>query len=629
MIAKAAPAPAPAPDPVRQRHESGILRRCGGRPCDCEHDEQRPVRRSATGPAPATAPPLVHDVLRSPGSPLDAGTRAHLEPLFGHDFSRVRVHSDARAAASARAVHARAYTVGESIVLADGAPTPGSAAGRRLLAHELAHVVQQSAAGTTVAAPSLTVGATTDPAEHEADLAADAVTSGRPYRATVRLARAPLRRQAYTPAEGTSVIVDTIEPGTFRPQGMVFDARMRREHYRTQAEATRAQAGGTVPIMDTGWARIRYDALTRELTLPVSVNVRGAVPADINPTYLNRPQPIPPTVDPQLVQRVADEYVRACNTTLNGWYEVVFENGTGACSGPPVPIRVQVTKTSATPDFTIVVSNLDGRSFVQPGTSPGTVMLFSAGLGTRTLAHEGTHMVLGHPDEYREDDPALLQGSPQQTGIERHRYDWSLSGPHRDYPRWIQLHQRHFSFVPVFLRAVMANLGQPRCRPVLREVRRPVVPEFRVPLTIGYASYGGGALHAGTGFEVGLDLNRRRDWMLFLGAHAHLMVPMSQQMAFLAGARMGLEYRTRPVRGGAYFGGFGEFGAATEFQSFGATPPPRPLAPFVGAGTQLGYSSGPMGGALLNVGAEAGVGMRVDQEALRWYRIGLSMGLSF
>src|SRR5436309_2773031 len=66
-------------------------------------------------PATNTVPPIIQDVLRSPDQPLDAGTRAFMEPRFGQDFSQVRVHTDAKAAESTRAVNALAYTVGQHI----------------------------------------------------------------------------------------------------------------------------------------------------------------------------------------------------------------------------------------------------------------------------------------------------------------------------------------------------------------------------------------------------------------------------------------------------------------------------------------------------------------------------------
>lgn len=102
------------------------------------------MKSAASGSGERAAPAIVQDVLRSGGVPLDRSTRAFMETRFGHDFSAVRVHADERAASSARAVNARAYTVGQNVVFAAGEHRPGTDGGKRLLAHELAHVVQQS-----------------------------------------------------------------------------------------------------------------------------------------------------------------------------------------------------------------------------------------------------------------------------------------------------------------------------------------------------------------------------------------------------------------------------------------------------------------------------------------------------
>jgi hypothetical protein len=102
------------------------------------------LQRAAVNTASThSIPPIVHDVLSSPGQSLDAGTRTFMESRFAHDFSGVRVHSDERAADSARSVNALAYTVGRDVVFGAGQYTPGTMAGKRLLAHELTHVVQQ------------------------------------------------------------------------------------------------------------------------------------------------------------------------------------------------------------------------------------------------------------------------------------------------------------------------------------------------------------------------------------------------------------------------------------------------------------------------------------------------------
>lgn len=95
-------------------------------------------------------PPIVREVLRSPGQPLDPAIRTFMEPRFREDFSRVRVHTGEKAAKSARAVDALAYTVGPHVAFAAGRYAPASAAGRRLLVHELAHVSQQRDVSGTV-----------------------------------------------------------------------------------------------------------------------------------------------------------------------------------------------------------------------------------------------------------------------------------------------------------------------------------------------------------------------------------------------------------------------------------------------------------------------------------------------
>jgi hypothetical protein len=120
-----------------------LQRKCAA----CEEEEEALLQRKEDGGMGTdVAPGIVHDVLRAPGRPLDRETRAFMEPRFGYDFSSVRVHNDARAAESARAVNASAYTVGSHVVFGQGQHAPSSDHGRRLLAHELTHVVQQGAA---------------------------------------------------------------------------------------------------------------------------------------------------------------------------------------------------------------------------------------------------------------------------------------------------------------------------------------------------------------------------------------------------------------------------------------------------------------------------------------------------
>jgi len=128
----------PEPASVSTSGVPSLRRKCAA----CE-EEDKALRTKSMGQTPSgtVAPPIVHQVLSSPGRPLDPATRAFFEPRFGADFSGIRLHSDSLAAQSAAAVNARAFTVGNQVVLGAGAgagPTP-------LLAHELTHVLQQGA----------------------------------------------------------------------------------------------------------------------------------------------------------------------------------------------------------------------------------------------------------------------------------------------------------------------------------------------------------------------------------------------------------------------------------------------------------------------------------------------------
>ena len=124
-------------------------------------------RRPDPAPAPSMAP--VQQTLARPGRPLEAPVQAGMEARLGHDFSRVRVHTDAGAAASAQAVDAQAYTVGSDVVFGAGSYAPQTSGGASLLAHELAHTVQQRDAAP---AAELSVAPPDSPAEHHADRAA-------------------------------------------------------------------------------------------------------------------------------------------------------------------------------------------------------------------------------------------------------------------------------------------------------------------------------------------------------------------------------------------------------------------------------------------------------------------------
>jgi len=200
--------------PVR----SGLLQRkcaCGGGASlsgDCEECGKKQLQRRATNQAGRDAvPPVVRDVMNAPGRPLEEPTRSFMESRFGHDFSQVRVHTDARAAESAAAVNAHAYTVGHNVVFASGQYGPSTTVGQRLIAHELAHVVQQQGVGASIA-PSLEISAPHDQSELQAEQAAMSAITGESVRVSPAV-RARLHRQPAGSAPGKTPAAPAKAPG--------------------------------------------------------------------------------------------------------------------------------------------------------------------------------------------------------------------------------------------------------------------------------------------------------------------------------------------------------------------------------------------------------------------------------
>ena len=171
-----------------------VTPRAGPAEDDGEHTpvQTKPEAGGAATPVTASAGRAIQGV-RGGGAPLPAGVRGFMETRFGHDFGRVRVHTGGRAEAAARSLQARAFTLGRDVVFAAGQFAADSAGGRRLIAHELAHVIQQGQA------PRAGAPAT-------ADDAADTV-----------------RRVQWTPNTDTGKSSEPWGPG--RPKGSLLEAK--------------------------------------------------------------------------------------------------------------------------------------------------------------------------------------------------------------------------------------------------------------------------------------------------------------------------------------------------------------------------------------------------------------------
>jgi hypothetical protein len=234
--AKAAPAPAAAPThrpPTFARAPARLVQRdcaCGGSAgmtgeCAACGTARLMPDRVAGAATPSEAPPIVYDVLRSSGRPLEPATRTMVEPHLGRDFSEVRIHTGPAAEASARAVHARAYTVGNDVVFGAGQYAPGTTQGNRLLAHELTHVVQQSGARAEY---PLRIAPANDTHEHAANAAAHTFAAARatpaPAMAGAAVQRQTVQRQGDDPAPAQLSWWDRVKGAAVSGAGALVDA---------------------------------------------------------------------------------------------------------------------------------------------------------------------------------------------------------------------------------------------------------------------------------------------------------------------------------------------------------------------------------------------------------------------
>jgi hypothetical protein len=198
-------------------HPGTLQRSCD---CDnsagCECGQQAPslpwLQRQA-GPAGSATPSggAAAAALRGIGSgrPLDVGSRSFMEPRFGRDFSDVRIHTDAAAADAARVLNAEAFTVGRDIHFAEGRYRPDTSPGRRLLAHELTHTVQQEGGQGVVARAVSGVSEPHDASEREAERVAGSIAGGATAQPLITSSPALIQRQE----DGGSSLWDDITSG--------------------------------------------------------------------------------------------------------------------------------------------------------------------------------------------------------------------------------------------------------------------------------------------------------------------------------------------------------------------------------------------------------------------------------
>ncbi|MGE3782166.1 MAG: DUF4157 domain-containing protein, partial [Alphaproteobacteria bacterium] len=330
--------------------EETIRRECA----ECEKEDETVRMKTGSGrprePHPAQAAAAAAAVAAG-GAPLPAAARAYFEPRFGRELSSVRVHWHERAAQAASAIHARAFTLGNDIGFARGEYAPQTGDGRKLLAHELAHVLQQAPFVARQPAPYYT------------------------------------RRFQERGGGGTTDFVETVQVAP-SPSGTVIQGTVDRSEI--------APASGSQPqqTISTGQVRnIRFDPRCF-ITVPYGILFQQQ-PSAAPPFCQNPPSATPVTPLPAAAaQGLQTRYIDALNAGLNDRFAVHVEGCSGQpCVGQPIPIIIEARAVTNNPDHTINVVNRSGRG------NAGTIC---AGSYDPSFAvHEGGHQVLGLGDEYR------------------------------------------------------------------------------------------------------------------------------------------------------------------------------------------------------------------------------------
>lgn len=590
---------------------------------------------------PSTAPPVVHDVLRSPGRSLESSVLGPMEARFGHDFSRVRVHTDARAAESARAVDAAAYTVGRDIVFDAGRYAPASAGGSDLLAHELGHVVQQRGAANVPS--TLPVSRANDPLEREAQ--AGALTSrAAPQVQRQDIGERRLRYEESLPGDPThtgGVWTGTVErtevreefehaPAIAPNELLTFDLEGNVALRTTQPGRPARDDWQRISTRSQGQVTLEYDEGACELRIPSRLVFHNPGPGQLpspDPCQEKNPAPARPLPADKFTS-LRSAFTRTLNEQLNRWYSLRLEGcGAGAPCSRGVAIRVDATDATgggATgPQVDVWLINASGRSCATPSTTPAATFIYAPGgdPDPSMWGHEGAHFALHYGDEYRE------EGRPDERVHEEDQSGLASRG----MSRLALLHARHFAFAPLFVNRVMELSGR-SCRASLQTVQRPSIGSLTSTGSIGYlSSPSGRGYYVGAGFQLGAPLTRTREWELIVGAHASMLAQVENkaQLGFLFGVRLGLEGNIALGRFGKALniGTYGELGEGI----FGVTEG-NVRAPYseVGAYASLRFLSGGF------IGLEAARGGRLDISGppdpgtagpAEWTRYGIWLGV--
>gem|GEM_PF-6393159 len=581
---------------------------------------------------------------RGGGSALDKNTQRFMEDRFGTRLDHVRVHQDDEAANLSRDLSARAFTLGRDIFFGAGQYRPDAESGKNLLAHELVHV-QQGGDGIRRCADKRDVAKYDTliskiklldtyknllPADKT--LADTIITEGKDKPDCLYYAR-KLNVLFTTPVTGTKQVATAIRKET-------TDAVTAEEKRLESKEAQRTLGA--------------EEAATADPEPETAPAAKPDAPAD------SKPAPKPAAKKPArnwttYSTRFGGGIYKVDATDPLNIYTKVKVNlvpggdGTWDDVKSIKKLEDQIEKHASRKGF---VLNLE---FVNPDNKPDFVadaetVTINAnprwpnatnwGGDALTCAHELYHVLNFELDRYNYIE--AHSKNPKMAVAER--LIWFLEQMHKpagfDNPDSLMASGKHPLEEDI---CTIAHLDMATCLKA-RESLAPIAFGFRIRLSGGYLNLGGfSGNYLGAGLELGIPLNRQREWMLFVGANTAMLTQMEDnyRITFLAGARLGLEKQWSPSTGGPILGVFAGGGAA--FAQDRSAP-----------GATSGYSTGGYGEVGLTGGykfspdvanlsfqAELGIGsttqlrlhdpitFQPNPQSLQWLQAGIKASVEF
>ena len=578
---------------------------------------------------------------RGGGSALESSTRNFMERRFGTSLNHVRIHQGTEAASLSRDLSAKAFAVGSDIYFADGQYQPASKSGKTLIAHELVHV-QQGGNGIRRCTDKK------DEAKYDARIA------------EIKLLDAYKNLDPAAKTKADTIIAE----GKAKPDCLYY-AKKLKILFTTPEKGSKQVA--TAIRKETAAAVVNEEKRLETKEAKKTLDIEEAATADPEPET-------PPAAEPE--SKLPAKPAAKKKPTRN-WTDYPTRFGGGlykvdATDPANIFIKVkvnlvpggdgtwddvrnikkledQIEKHASRKGFTLnlIFVNEDNKPDFVPddetvkiNANPRWPNATNWGGDARTCAHELYHVLNFPQDRYN----YIESHASNEKMMVAERLTWFLEQMHKpagfDNPKSLMASGQYPIEEDI---CTIARLDLATCLKA-REKLAPQTLGFRLRLSGGYLNFGGAnGEYAGAGLDLGIPLNRARDWMFFVGANVSVLTQLQDdyRTAFLAGARLGLEKQWSPATGGPNFGAFAGGGAAflSDKPASGAATNYLPGG-YGELGLAGGYKFSP-DFANFSIQAEVGVGtttkieahdpatFQTDPKTLQWFQAGLKASVMF